>query len=362
VGVVASEKLSLHMIVRNAEHKLGRTLDSVKSFVDEMVIVDTGSTDGTKALAESYGAKVYDFEWIDDFSAARNFALSKTTHEWVTWFDAGDVISPESIKRFEETKAQLDAAVATYILGTLNRYYDEYGNVRIQHLTPRFVKKSAGPFWSIPIHEALLTTEKPFVYVDKELVVDDPEGQLPSATDRNLRIIDSYIAKGNDVHYYLQMRCRELEILGRYEEAVEGADKIHTLPLDADRFGEYFLVIGRCFMKMGNHEKAREMLLKSISYSSVIRDGFILLGDLEMEAEQWHRAIPYYHAALGVPNHLYLWVRNIPYFSYEPFEKLGICHLKIGDVDNAVPYLKAAINEAPDHVIKRIHALVETTQ
>ena len=69
-------KLALCMIVRNEEDRLETCLESVKDAVDEMVIVDTGSTDRTKEIAARYTDKVFDFVWSDDFSAARNTTIS----------------------------------------------------------------------------------------------------------------------------------------------------------------------------------------------------------------------------------------------------------------------------------------------
>ncbi len=67
---------------------------SVKPLVDEMIVVDTGSTDRTKKIARAFGAKVYDFAWTDSFSDARNFSLSKASGEWILVLDADEVISP----------------------------------------------------------------------------------------------------------------------------------------------------------------------------------------------------------------------------------------------------------------------------
>ena len=96
-----SEKplISLCMIVKNEEKNLPRCLDSVKGVVDEMIIVDTGSTDKTKEIALSYGAKVYDFEWIDDFSAARNYGIEKAKGEWIFILDADEELEENSKKR-----------------------------------------------------------------------------------------------------------------------------------------------------------------------------------------------------------------------------------------------------------------------
>ena len=84
--------LSLCMIVRDEEDVLGRCLESVKDLADEIIIVDTGSSDRTKEIAAYYTDRIYDFEWCDDFSAARNFAFSKGTKDFLMWLDADDVI------------------------------------------------------------------------------------------------------------------------------------------------------------------------------------------------------------------------------------------------------------------------------
>ncbi|TAL68441.1 MAG: glycosyltransferase [Bacteroidetes bacterium] len=82
--------LTLSMIVKNEEGTLPGCLESVRDVVDEIVIVDTGSTDRTKEIAKKYKAKIYDFEWIDDFAAARNEALKNSTGEWILYLDADE--------------------------------------------------------------------------------------------------------------------------------------------------------------------------------------------------------------------------------------------------------------------------------
>lgn len=88
--------LTLCIIVKNEELHLRDCLDSVKDAVDEIVVVDTGSTDKTIQIAEEYGAKIYNFEWVSDFSAARNFALGKSTGNWVLYLDADEKLSEQS--------------------------------------------------------------------------------------------------------------------------------------------------------------------------------------------------------------------------------------------------------------------------
>lgn len=82
--------LSLALIVKNEARCLARCLDSIRSVVDEIVVVDTGSTDGTTDIAKGFGAKISHFKWVDDFSAARNFSLDQAIGDWILVFDADE--------------------------------------------------------------------------------------------------------------------------------------------------------------------------------------------------------------------------------------------------------------------------------
>jgi GT2 family glycosyltransferase/cytochrome c-type biogenesis protein CcmH/NrfG len=95
--------LSVCMIVKNEEEHLVKCLKSVRDVVDEMIVVDTGSTDKTIDIARVFGAQVFDFEWNDDFSSARNLSLSKATGDWILVLDADEVISTIDHKRLLKT-------------------------------------------------------------------------------------------------------------------------------------------------------------------------------------------------------------------------------------------------------------------
>ena len=103
--------ISLCIIARNEESVLGRCLDSVADLVDEIILVDTGSTDRTKAAAAEYAAKIYDFPWCDDFSAARNFAVSQAVGDYWMWLDADDVIEGENHEKLRRILEHPDADV-----------------------------------------------------------------------------------------------------------------------------------------------------------------------------------------------------------------------------------------------------------
>ena len=101
-------QISLCMIVKDEEKVLERCLASVADLMDEIVVVDTGSTDKTKEIAKKYTDKIYDFKWVDDFSAARNFAFSHASKDYVLSMDADEVLEDLSDTREVVIRAYSD--------------------------------------------------------------------------------------------------------------------------------------------------------------------------------------------------------------------------------------------------------------
>ncbi len=101
-------KLSLCMIVKDEERRLPKCLSSVKNVVDEIVVVDTGSCDRTPYIAQKFGAKVYHFQWCNDFSAARNAALKYVTGEWILVLDADETLTQKIVPQLKQAINTLD--------------------------------------------------------------------------------------------------------------------------------------------------------------------------------------------------------------------------------------------------------------
>lgn len=112
--------LSLCMIIRNEADRLARFLWMVKPLADEMVVVDTGSRDRSADIARVFGARVFSFEWCHDFSAARNYALSKVLGRWVLVLDADEVIAPEDFDALRKLIAGNDDGKTAFSIRTRN--------------------------------------------------------------------------------------------------------------------------------------------------------------------------------------------------------------------------------------------------
>ena len=114
--MVQSSGLSVCMIVKNESVNLAEGLPGLAGFADEIVIVDTGSVDNTREIALRYTPNVYDFEWIDDFSAARNYAVSKASKSYHLWLDADDRVEPSMQEKINSLKSVFDGERGFYFV------------------------------------------------------------------------------------------------------------------------------------------------------------------------------------------------------------------------------------------------------
>ncbi len=205
--------ISLCMIVKNEEKILARCLDSVADLVDEVIIVDTGSDDRTREIAALYTDQIYDFEWIDDFAAARNFAFSKAGGEYIYSADADEVLSEENRERFRALKETLLPEVEIVQMkygnqlqfGTVYNYDEEY--------RPKLFKRKRDFVWEDPIHETVRLA--PVVY-DSEIVITHMPEQ--NHAGRDLQNFRQQILRGARLSKRLHnMYARELFMAGEAE-------------------------------------------------------------------------------------------------------------------------------------------------
>lgn len=151
-------KISACVIVKDEEKNLPRWLDSVKRIAEEIVVVDTGSTDATVAIAEAAGAKVYHFSWIDDFAAAKNFALDQASGEWVIFPDADEYFTAEDAPKVKAWMRRVHGE--RRVIGLLCRCVnlEADGTVRNTILQARVFRLRPDLRYRGAIHESLVYT------------------------------------------------------------------------------------------------------------------------------------------------------------------------------------------------------------
>jgi glycosyltransferase involved in cell wall biosynthesis len=209
--------ITLNMIVRDEEELLPGAIKSVKDFVDEIVILDTGSLDGTVDIARSLGATVHHFDWCNDFAAARNKALSYVRTPWTLWLDADDLVqNPETLRSFAE------AAHKQRFSGVWSIYKQD----RVSYQRRFQLFKTKAYRWEGVVHESpvlLPGHNGDTILSDLVVIHRKPEARCPVAARRYLEILlekdpENWIGLAES-YKYLAIHCDPPEVQANLEAA-----------------------------------------------------------------------------------------------------------------------------------------------
>lgn len=319
--------LSLCMIVKNEEQTLKRCLDSVQTFIDEIIIVDTGSKDRTKEIAKEYNAKIYDFKWIDDFSAARNYSFNKATKEYIMWLDGDDYVNQDNInkvkKLLEKFDDKFDYVSVEYILG---RAID--GQVSYSLRRNRIVKRNMGFKWIGKVHEYLNVYGKGYI---ADFQVE--HGKIKKYTDRNLKIFSNMEKRGEEfspreLFYY----GNELKDNGFYDKAIELYRKFIDSKLGwiEDMKIAYAKII-ECYNITKQQDKIPEILIESFEYDVPKAELCCNMGEYYLNRGLNKQSIFWYKAALdSIPHKDNPSINSKEYYTFIPSIQLCVAYYRLG--------------------------------
>lgn len=289
--------ISLCMIVKNEETVLARCLDSIVELMDEIIIVDTGSQDNTKKIAARYTDKIFDFQWKDDFSAARNFAFSKATKEYIYSADADEVLDTDNQKLFFQLKQALLPEIEIVQMkygnqlqfGTVYNYDEEY--------RPKLFKRLRSFIWEGAIHETVRL--EPVVY-DSEIIITHKPTSNHAARD-----LDSFYRQTSKGEYLssrlLNMYARELFVAGKEKELKRAAPFFHSVAEDVMRTPQEVTQACCVSARAARMEKNAAELLKYVSKvmaQESCSEICLELGEFYEDCKDYEEAtIWYYNAA-----------------------------------------------------------------
>ncbi|GKU25992.1 tetratricopeptide repeat-containing glycosyltransferase family 2 protein [Clostridium folliculivorans] len=220
-------EISLCMIVKNEEEYLPRCLNSVKDIVDEIIVVDTGSTDRTIEIAKEFNAKVYSFQWSNNFSEARNESLKHATKDWILILDADEEIYKEDQELFITLfNSELDENAIYNFEGVSysGNYIDE--NNKTVNLNPRLFKNNMGIHYESAIHNQLVSSENNYNVICEDVKIHH-YGYLNEriiSTDkrnRNLTILKEQFKENPNDKFICFNLGNEYAALGDLKKALE---------------------------------------------------------------------------------------------------------------------------------------------
>ena len=305
--------LSLSMIVRNEEARIAACLASVQDLADEMVVVDTGSSDATVSLARAAGARVEQIDWPGDFAPARNSALTFLNCDWVLVLDADEQLRPEVIPVLKQLMAEPDALVINLLRYEVGAAMAPYSSVS------RLFRRHPAIRWSRPYHS----------------MIDDSVQELLTS-EPHWRILD----------------CAEPAILhdGYRPELLAGTDKAERLrqameaELKAHPGDPYASAkLGGLLISKGRHDQALPLLrqgLEQTATQDAERYELLVHLALALSPNDPVGAVAAYRQALAIDRD--------PRISLGAQINLAARLMEQGDLDEAIQLTQAATQAAPE--------------
>ncbi len=349
--------LTLCMIVKNEEASLPQTLSSVKDIVDEMVILDTGSTDRTTEIATDFGARVYHFDWCNDFSAARNEALKYVQGKWVLVLDADEVLTPEikpEIRQAIKTDSRQDSSTAHRLV--INLVRQEVGASQSPYsLVSRLFRNHPEVHFSRPYHAMvddsvtqLLQREPDWQIISLPTVAILHYGYQPgaiAALDKYTRArtaMEGFLATHPDDPYV----CNKLGALyiqmGQVSEGIELLERgLKSTQLEAPVLFELHYHLGNAYTRL-KHLNSAVVHYKTAIQQPILPQlklgAYNNLGNLLLSAGDLATAKTVYETTLKID----------PSFA-AGHNNLGMTLKALGKMDNAIASYQQAIQLNPNY-------------
>ncbi|NLL78725.1 MAG: glycosyltransferase family 2 protein [Clostridiales bacterium] len=331
--------ISLCMIVKNEEAVLSRCLDSVKDLVDEIVIVDTGSTDRTREIAADYTDKIYDFAWTGSFADARNFSFSKATKEYIYCADADEVLDEENRERFRILKQTLLPEIEIVQMYYCNQMqYNTVYNFDKEY-RPKLYKRLREFVWEEPVHEAVRL--EPIIYDSDVEILHLPQGEHAG---RDLAVFERMAAQ--EVHISKRLHnlyAKELFLAGEDEDFERAVPAFLRTMDETDRSVDELLeaecVLCHAARIMGNDGMFFQYAMKGIAAEGCSELCYELGEFYKAKGNETEAVLWYYNAAYETKP-----VIGIRYGGDYPLARLAECYRLLGQPEQAADYLAEAEN------------------
>ncbi|CQR70433.1 SPBc2 prophage-derived glycosyltransferase SunS [Sporomusa ovata DSM 2662] len=333
--------LTLCMIVKNEADNLCGCLARVAGFVDEIVIVDTGSTDETKQIAADFTNKIYDFAWCNDFAAARNFSLAQAKHDWVLVLDADEYVeqfSRQAVSRFIQKKGQQHTVGRIQRVNVLD---DISGSRKILERINRLFNRNFFAYDGI-IHEQVVEKTGADYHTGAIDIVVEHIGYTQEAlqrTDklrRNISLLTEALAENPDDPYYYYQLGKSYYMLKDYELAYTNFVKALSFEVNVrlEYVADLVETYGYTLINSGKYTEAL-CLEKFTDYYRSSPDFCFLMGLVYMNNAKFSLAVERFLQCTKLPNGK---VEGIT--TYLPYYNVGVIHEVLGVKAQASHYYK----------------------
>ncbi|MEM6403339.1 MAG: tetratricopeptide repeat protein [Cyanobacteria bacterium P01_D01_bin.116] len=366
------------MIVKDEESTLSKCLSSAKKFVNEIVVLDTGSSDKTVKIAEGYGAKVHHFEWCNDFSAARNEALKYVTGDWILVLDADEILAPEIIPQLREAIQREE-----YLL--INLVRDEIGAAQSPYsMVSRLFRNHPQIKFSHPYHALIDDSVSEIISKEQQWQIGYIQGiailhsgyQQSAITKKNKLVkaqagMEEFLANNPDDAYVCSKLGALYMDLEKVPQGIQLLSKGVTLAGENyDILYELYYHLGIAYSRLKNHQQAiahYQAAIKLPIYPILKLGAYNNLGNLLKEKGDFKGAKKAYETTLKIDpsfvsgyynlgmtlkemglfkDAIAAYVKAIdlnPQYA-QAYQNLGVVLLKLGYVEDSLIAFKEAIH------------------
>jgi glycosyltransferase involved in cell wall biosynthesis len=338
-------KISLVMIVKDEEEILEKCLEYVKDIVDEFIVVDTGSTDGTRNIIKKYGT-LYEIPF-EDFVTTKNKALKLATGDYILWMDADEILyEGAEILRIHAEEGNYDAITTRITEGST-----DYSVVAMQYNRNRLWRRGIFTFVGPGVHEVAVGNGKIIndarVLVRHEHLKTNKGSTGRERFEKYVGLLKDSISRGNEIYRAWFYLGRTYKDLGESLNAIDAYIQYLSLPALSfmDEIWQAHYDIAQCYKSNGEYNKAIQWLQKAINVDESRSEAYCLLGDLYFQRQEYSEAIKHYQKAIhDIPLHVGLFLSPTYYSSY-PNDQLILCYYFTGEFDQASNICKELIRQ-----------------
>ena len=347
-------RVSLCLIVKNEEANLPNCLGSAADLVDDIVVVDTGSTDRTKEVAARFGARVFDFPWCDNFAAARNESLSHASGEWIFWLDADDRLDEDNRRKLRALFNRLNGENAAYSMKCLCLPDQQTGTITaVDHI--RLFRNHPSIRFEYRVHEQILAavrragSEIRFTDVAVHHTGYCDQALRRRKLERDLRLLNLDQAERPDDPFTLFNLGSVYQELGRHAEAIPRLRRSleHSVPADSITHKLYAL-IAVCHRALGQVSDALAVCQEGRQHYPDDIELLFVEGILRGELGDQKAAAACLERALTVQPPPQFGSVDAGLRGYKGRHNLAVVYHKQGRDAEAEPQWRAAVAERPD--------------
>lgn len=340
--------ISLAMIVRNEEENLAECLQSVINHVDELVIVDTGSTDQTVPIARNYTTNIYHYEWQGDFSQARNFALSKCSKEWILSLDADEKldVSQGTLQKLLQDHGEAEAFFLP-LLTNIRGEPERFSVLRLFRNTPDYAFQGK-------IHEYIPINKKNTVGLGQGPVIWHKEimrTERNKKRQRNLGLLKEALSNDAD-NYYLQYYLGvEWLGMGRYAKALPyfQAAVAHIAVEQMMFRGPAVRYLVDCLKFLGRLDEALLVCEEECKINPTYTDVFFDAGAILEQQGYYAKAIAYFQQGIQLGEPPLWFYHSHGTESFLAYYHLAFCYERIGRQTLAEEHYWQALMRNPNY-------------